>query len=586
MILLRHTDALSVTIRRQAYRLGQKVERRAGDTGSAVEIHGGYICRASKRGSVVTVNIVEPPARFEGSNEYRDFMDPVVGESTINGVISSTAPGNTQMAPASPPVTVVDTEVRQVDLPALIAFGTPLPSTPFLLYTSYSVEFDGGVLYTHFYTDAPPPSGLIITQPVWLVVLVRWAGLGPARSVSFSDAYIQALTGGYDFYPRRLVGGVQPMRYGARLPIPHYSNGRLYMAVEVEKYGGWDSKVGGLLSLCVRYAPLPVVEWSHMVGEDGVDPALRSDVFEFDVGGTYRVAGRDLPAVFSWQTQAGEIITDHCVITSRVRARKAVTVAKGDTYRLATGQIMDTFENGVLVSTTTDYIDAVAGANSVLPIGEVGRVLIQKYRDDLFLSAVGVLTRYRKMRALSRPALENDMGFVTPTVLPIHPDLALLRVESGAGVVQTTQAARGYGPEEQPAGAYDNNGGSSVFAVGFTTPVGVGEVWTWGLINGTSASQIAIARVTASGVMAPIAAGLPVTTYVSTYQREVLDALGAVSTPMAQVVTTLDAGSPKIAVKKGRVGALSFIPAASYSRMGTFFLSTPIAQVKYGRIYG
>ena len=76
MILLRHTDALSVTIRRQAYRLGQKVERRAGDTGSAVEIHGGYICRASKRGSVVTVNIVEPPARFEGSNEYR-VPDPV-----------------------------------------------------------------------------------------------------------------------------------------------------------------------------------------------------------------------------------------------------------------------------------------------------------------------------------------------------------------------------------------------------------------------------------------------------------------------------------------------------------------------------
>ncbi len=586
MILLRHTDALSVAIRRQAYRLGQKLERRGGDVGSAVEIHGGYICRASKRGSVVTVNIVEPPARFEGSNEYRLVTDPVVGESTINGVIASTAPSNAQMAPTAAPITEVGVEVRPVELPTLTSFGTPLPASPHLLYTSYSAEFDGGVLYTHFYTAAPPPDGVITTQPVWLVVLVRWAGLGPGRAVSFSDAYIQELSGGYEFYPRRLGGGVQPIRYGARLPVAHYSNNRLYLAAEVEKYGGGNSTVGGLLALCVGYDPAPTVVWSRVSTEDDVDPALQPGVFDFGDGTTYRAAGRDLPAVFSWQTQVGSVVTDHCAVTSRVRTRKPVTVTEGETYRLATGQIIDTYENGVLTGTTTDYIDAVAGANSVLPIGEVGRVLIQKYRDDLFLSNAGALTRYRKMRALSRPALEDDIGFASPTVLPIHPDLALLRVEAGGGVAQTTQAARGYGPEEQPAGAYDNNGCNGVFAIGFTTPVGVGEVWTWGLINGTSASQIAIARVTASGVMAPIAAGLPVATYVSTYQREVLDALGAVSTPMAQVVTTLDAGSPKIAVKKGRVGALSFIPAASYSRMGTFFLSTPIAQVKYGRIYG
>lgn len=585
MILLRHTDALSVTIRRQAYRLGQKVERRSGDTGSAVEIHGGYICRASKRGSMVTVNIVEPPARFEGSNEYR-ATDSVIGESTINGIIASTAPSNAQMAPTTPPITTVDAEVRPVELPSMAAFGAPLPSNPHMLYTSYSAEFDGGVLYTHFYTTTSPPGGVITTQPVWLVVLVRWAGLGPARAVSFSDAYIQALSGGYDFYPRRLDGGVQPIRYGARLPVVHYSNNRLYVAAEVEKYGGGNSTVGGLLSLCVGYDPAPAVLWSRTSTEDDVDPSLRSGVFDFGDGTTYRAAGRDLPAVFSWQTQLGSVVTDHCAVTTRVRARKPVTVVEGETYRLATGQIMDTYENGVLVATVTDYIDAVAGANSVLPTGEAGRVLIQKYRDDLFLSQTGVLTRYRKMRALSRPALEDDIGFASPTVLPIHPDLALLRVESGGGAVQTTQAVRGYGPEEQPAGAYENNGGNGVFAIGFTTPVGVGEVWTWGLVNGTSASQIAIARVTAAGVMAPVAAGLPVATYVSTYQREVLDALGAVSIPMAQLVTTLDAGAPKLAVKKGRTGALAFIPAASYSRMGTFFLSTPIAQVEYGRIYG
>lgn len=585
MILLKHPDSISVAIRRQAQKLGQKLERRSGTTGSATEIHGGYICRAVKHGSTVTVHIVEPGAVFEGSNEYRP-TDSVVGEYETSGIITYAAPSNARMDPRATPVDLVGAAAAKSSLPAVIAFGDPLPANPHLLYTSYSTEFDGGVLYTHFYTAVAPAGGVITDQPVWLVVFVRWAGLGPVRSVSFSDAYIQTATGGYDFYPRRLPSGVQPIRYGARLPVAHYSNNKLYVTMEVEKYGGGNSTVGGLATLCVGYAPTPTVLWSSTDTEASVAAQLQSDAFDFGDGTTYMAAGRDLPAVFSWQTQAGGVIVDRCVVSSRVRARKAVTVAEGPTYRITTAQIMDVFTNGSRESSITDFVDSIAGADSTLPIGDVGRALIQKYRDDFFLSSAGVLARYRKMRALSRPALEGDIGFASPTVLPIHPDLAVLLVESGGGVAQTTQAVLGYGPEEQPAGAYENNGGNSVFAIGFTTPVGVGEVWTWGLVNGVGANQIAIARVTASGVMPPIAVGLPVATYISTYQREVLAENGSVSIPMAQIVTALDAGVPKIAVRKGRLGGMAFIPSAAYSRMGTFFLSTPIAQVKYGRIYG
>lgn len=587
-VRLRATSAVAARHKGYANRLGAALHRQSGSTGSRSGIFDGFLFKARKQGGRVTVDVVEVPGRFEGSNRNRGVLDPLVGESTIDGIVTSVSPGRARMAPSSDPVTEVPVTERQGKLGAVHAFGDPLPDDPFLLYSSFATEFDGGVIFVHLYTDAEPPgdwfgSHIITDQPVWLAVLVRWAGAGPARSVSFSEDYVRGLTG-CGFYPRHVIyegAPIAPIRYGARLPVAHYHAGRLSVAMELDADGGGLSTVGSLLAIGIHYpAGVATLEWSEVIGPADLGPALESDTFSGEAG-SFQAAGFDLPAAFSWVDQSGIEPVPVTLVSFRARCRKTVTGA----YRLVTGQALLTVVAGVGTVSTT-FVDSIAGLDAGMPQIEVGRVFVQKYRDTFFLDADSFPARHRCMRLLSRPAEDADISPAAPTTLAIHADIALLRTESLAGTVNQTQAALGYGPEEVPAGSTTGNGGNSIANSGFSTQVAVGEVWGWGFINGTGATQIGIARITAAGIAAPLAAGIPSSLRLSTYQREVRDAEGVVVVPMAQVGTILDEGEPRIAIKKGRFGALDFVPAASYSRFGTFYMASPASLPKYGRMFG
>ena len=586
-VRLRATSAVAARHKGYANRLGAALHRQSGSTGSRSGIFDGFVFKARKQGGRVTVDVVEVPGRLMGSNQYRGALDPLIGESTIDGIVVSTAPSQARMAPTGAAVTEVPATERQGKLGAVHAFGDPLPEQPFLLYNSFATEFDGGVIFVHLYTDAEPPgdgfgSYIITDQPVWLTVLVRWAGAGPVRSVSFSEDYVRGLTG-HGFYPRHVIyegAPLVPIRYGARLPVAHYHGGRLSLAIELETDGGGVSTVGAMLALGIHYPDgVATLEWSELVGAADLGFDLVSDVFSGGVG-SYQAAGFDLPAVFAWVDDSGEDPVPVTLVSFRARCRKAVAGA----YRLVTGQALLTVSAGV-GSLSVDFTDSIAGLDAGLPQIEAGRVFIQKYRDTFFLDADGLPVRHRRMRLLARPASDGDISPAAPTTLAIHTDIALLRTESAAGTVSQTQTVLGYGPEEDPAGSNAGNGGNAIENIGFTTPVADGEVWGWGFINGSSAMQIGIARITPAGVAAPLAAGIPRTLRLSTYQREVRDTEGAVVVPMAQVATILDAGEPKIAIKKGRLGAMDFVSAAAYSRFGTFYLASPASLPRYGRMF-
>jgi len=583
VITIRYSSADAVRLKGEALKLGRALEILDASSGTKSALRDGYILKASKIDDLVMVKVVEAPGRFEGSNQYRASLDPIVGESTIDGIVTSTAPLRPGMSPVSAPVTAVPLTEAQAAIGNTQAFGAPLPDNPFLLYNSFATEFDGGVIFTNFYTDVAPPgdasSGYVVTdQPVWMAVLVRWAGIGPTRSVTFSEDYIRGLTG-YGFYPRHVVyEGVPlvPIRYGARLPAAHYHEGRLSLAVELEQASGVTSTVGGALVMGVHYpGGVAALEWHEVLHPSSVGADLTPDTFDSE-DGPYQASGYDLPAVFSWVDSDAQ---PRVVASFRARVRKEV----GSSYRLTTGQIL--VARGADVSVDVSFVDSVAGLDAGLPQVEAGRIRIQKYRDIFFLGTDSVLVRHRSMRLLERPASDGDISPAAPTSLPIHGDIALL-VTTSTGTVTQTQAALGYGPEESPSGAVVSSGTNGIENIGFCTPVAAGEVWSWGFINGTSATQIGIARITAAGVAAPLAAGIPRALRLSTYQREIRNESNEVVVPMGQVATIVDGGEPKIAIKKGRFGAIDFVPAASYSRFGTYYLASAISDPRYGRMFG
>lgn len=587
-VRVRPTGEAALKLRWYANKIGQALHRTTSSTATRNAIYDGFLFKGRKGGGRVSVDVIEVPGRFEGSNQYRGIPDPINGESMIDGIVTSTSPMLDALLPTSAPVLEVSIQERPGKLGAIHAFGDPLPENPFLLYNSFATEFDGGVIFTHLYTDVAPPTdafgGFVITdQPVWLAVLVRWAGAGPVRSVSFSDAYVQGATGA-SLYPRDVMlegSPIPPIRFGARLPVAHYHAGRLSIAIELESAGGGLSTIGGLLAMGIHYPEgVAAIEWQNIVGPADLGADLVSDTFARSEG-AFQAAGFDLPAVFAFTDSAAEQPVPVTLVSFRARCRRAV----GSSFRIVTGQALLVVSDGV-GAITTGFIDSVAGLDAGLPQISADKVHVQKYRDDFFLDAEGKPVRHRRMRLLSRPTTDADISPAAPTTLPIHTDIALLRTEGAAATVNQFQAVLGYGPEESPAGALVSSGVSGIENIGFSTPVATGEVWSWGFINGTSAAQIGIARITAAGVAAPLAAGIPRSLRLSTYQREVRDAQGAVVVPMAQVGTLVDVGTAKIAIKKGRFGALDFVPAASYSRFGTYYLASPASLPKYGRMFG
>ena len=587
-VVVRPTTEEAARLKGRANRLGQGML--ALGKGSAIrsELEDGFLIRATKADNTVIADIIELPGRLEGSNEYRDALDVITGESPINGIVLSASPNRERMSPSTDSVVEVPPEERPGKLGKLHAFGAPLPEDPFLLYNSFPTEFDGGVIFTHIYTDVQPPidafgAAIILDQPVWLVVLVRWAGLAASRSVSFSEPYIQSISG-QKFYPRHVVSeGVtrRPLRYGARLPAACFANNRLNVAIELETISGGASTIGGMLALSVHFPEgEAALEWSTTVDSTALGADLVSDVF---IGGEgpFRAAGYDLPAIFSWVDTTGPVPASVTFVSFRARCRKAVP----DSYRLVVGQALLTVVDGV-GSVSVDFVDSLAGLDAGFPQMSAAKAYLQKYRDTFFVSSLGLPVRHRRMRVMVRPAADADISPAAPTGLFLHSDRALLRTEHNGSGVNQTQGALGYGPEEASVGEKVNNGGSGTANIGFATPVGVGEVWSWGLVNDTAGTQVGIARLTSAGVAAALAPGLPSSLQVSTYQQEVLDEFGAVVIPMGQVVSVLDGSAPKIAIKKGRFGPMDFIPAAGYSRFGLFYTASAGSKPRYGRVFG
>lgn len=593
-VRLRATSAAALKLKWYANKLGAALHRSRKEKAVRSGVYDGFIFKGSKSGGRVRVDVLEVPGRLVGSNSYRDtIFDSMDGESTIDGVIESTSPLKDQMAPTGEPATELRTEERPGSTGTLYAFGEPLPEGAHCILASWSTEVDGGVVMVQKYTAVEPErnaSGdyIILEQEAWLVVMVKWAGAGPARSVSFSDTFMRDTFGGSILARMRYIPGTEtlysPVMLNGGLPVAHYVDGALVIAIETSMPGPTDNDVrGGMVALCVGYGDEGAqIVWSRAFEPDDFGPDLSPDLLPAGGSTPYKMAGLDLPAIFSWRTDAGL----NTALSFRLRSWRTVDFPTTTAARIVTAQAFAVLLDGA-GTLSVDYADSVSGADSGLPQQSAETAYIQKFGDIFFLDADGQLVRHRCMRLLARVASDSDMGVIgRSSTLNIAESLALLRTESVGGVVMQTQLALGYGPEELPAGTADNNNTNGFAKVRFATPVGAGEVWSFGFINGAGMAQIGIARITSGGVAPPLAAGIGRSLYLSTYQREVKDENGVVVTPMAQLATYIDVGAPKAAIKRGRFGSMDFLPAASFSRQGTFYLASPADIPRYGRIFG
>ena len=593
MITIKHADALSAGVRKQAMLMGQQLLNARGKHGSSSKVHDGYICRAVKNGSDAVVTVIQPPGQLVGCNDYVDALDPIAGESLLDGIVISAAPPTASMAPTGPAVEAFKSGERLGDLGTVLPIGDPLPGEPHLLYASYPVEFAGGVIFPMCYgtaaAKAAMSAGGVTTEPVWWVFSVRWSGLGPARSVSVSDAYVQASTGGFSAYPRRSPDGPVRVRYGARLPACHYDADRMVLALEVEKPGGTgvEVTVGALLCLGVGYANgAALIEWSRLITPGELDAALVPDTFS-SAEGSYQVSGVGHPAVFSWQQLVGGELVRRCVVSGFAACRRLRSVDGATTFRKVSGQFMLAVSNGVEQGIQFDYLDSGCGADYPLPKLNAAKIYSLKQRDAFFLSLAGGLVRFRAMQVQARPAEDLSIGLGGPANFALHADLCYLRTESAAGTVQQVQGVIGAGPEHHAAGAMRPFSPDATDFLGFATLAADGERWLMALVNGTAGAQAAIMAVKAVGVTGFTEAGISTTLRVSVYQQEVKDEQGAVTVPLAALATLVGSdGIARAAVKKGRGGILSFLPAAAYSRWGTFYLGNPIGKQKLGRMFG
>lgn len=593
-VRMRSASAAAFKLKWYANKLGAELHRSRKEKAVRSGVYDGFIFKGSKSGGRVRVDVLEVPGRLVGSNNYRDtIFDSMDGESTIDGVIESTSPLKDQMAPTGEPATELRTEERPGSTGTLYAFGEPLPEGAHCILASWSTEVDGGVVMVQKYTAVEPErnaSGdyIIFEQEAWLVVMVKWAGAGPTRSVSFSDTFMRDTFGGSMLARMRYIPGTEtlysPVMLNGGLPVAHYVDGALVLAVETSMPGPTDNDVrGGMTVLCVGYGDEGAqIAWSRAFEPDDFGPDLSPDLLPAGGSTSYKMAGLDLPAVFSWRTDAGL----NTALSFRLRSWRTVDFPTTTAARVVTAQAFAVLLDGA-GTLSVDYADSVSGADSGLPQQSAETAYIQKFGDIFFLDADGQLVRHRCMRLLARVASDSDMGVIgRSSTLNIAESLALLRTESVGGVAMQTQLALGYGPEELPAGTADTNNTNGFAKVRFATPVGAGEVWSFGFINGAGMAQIGIARITSGGVAPPLAAGIGRSLYLSTYQREVKDENGVVITPMAQLATYIDVGAPKAAIKRGRFGSLDFLPAASFSRQGTFYLASPADIPRYGRIFG
>lgn len=593
MITVKHTDAISVSVRKQAVLMGQSLLRTRAKHGSSSKVHEGYICRAVKKGDDVVVTVIQPPGQLVGCNDYVDALDPIVGESLLDGVVISDAPPASAMAPTSPAVAEFKSGERLGGLGTVLPIGEPLPDDAQFLYASYPVEFSGGVIFPMCYgtaeAKAAMSAGGVTTEPIWWVFSVRWSGLGPARSVSVSDAYVQSATGGMTAYPRKSPGGPIRSRYGARLPACHFNDDSLVLALEVEKPGGIgiEVTVGALLCLGVGYENgAALVEWSRLIQPGELDAALVADTFSSPEG-SYQVSGIGHPSVFTWREVVAGITVSRCVVSGFAACRRLRTIDDTTTFRKVSGQFMLVMDDGIEQGIQVDFLDSGCGADYPLPKLSAAKIYSLKQRDAFFLNQAGGLVRFRAMQVQARPAVDASIGLAAPANFPLHADLCYLRTESSGGIVQQLQGSIGAGPVHLSAGDNRPFAPDATDYIGFTTLAAAGELWLMALVNGTGGAQAAIMAVKPTGVAGLTEVGITNSLRVSVYQQEILDSEGGVLVPLTALATLVGTdGVARAAVKKGRGGILAFLPAAAYSRWGTFYLGNPIGRQRFGRMYG
>lgn len=552
--------------------LGERLLAQPGALGTLNSVFDGFIIQCMKDGGRVKVTFIAPPGRIVGFNNptLNDAGTAVVAQSPPGqpylGLIAS---DKNRMGPATSVITTFNQSATSPTFAPAMAYGDPLPENAQLYYSgSHPAEFAGGVVFPAMYARDPFISTVGARNPMWAVWDVRWAGAGGSMSLSMSESYLESVTDGFNLGHGPLAG----FYMGARLPVGFVANKKLYGAVQVisEPLG----PAGKLLVFCAEMVDgVQQMHWQFVVDPAdfaGLQPMTAAD------GSWYR-SSVDLPSVIAWVDE-GQV--DRCVVTCRIRTEKLISPGGSDPHiRLVTGQVMVEFAGGV-PTVTCDFYDAIAGVDAGFTVPSNTKAYLQIYPDNLFLGAEGLI-RHRRMRVYARPA--SDAGVSSDTGLPIHADIAYYRTQSAGGTFTQTQSVLGYGVEHLNAGdigyAGEANGDT---VLGFATPVAVGELWNWGLTNGTKA--LTMDRITLNGLVANLGE-FPPSLRVSTYQQEVKDEDGNVVVNMAQLVSIQD-GGPQLAVRKGRAAPIVFLPVPSYSNFGLFYLASPLDTPRYGRLFG
>lgn len=563
-------------------------------------VSSGFLFRARKHFNNVTVDAIELPGRLVSS--VRDFSEFVpegltalsdYSKSGAEHITRQVSPTLDQMDPSTDSFDFVELGASELGRGPHHNFGQALPEEAYYLNNGLAVEVDGGVAFISYFSDVRPAytdpySGPTVTvEKVWLVVTLKWSGVGPTRSVTFSEDELIARTG-YGFYPRFRADTSTRLRLLVFDNSCFFHNDKLQIALSGVKPDSDNSTVGAGVILTVDFSPEDGPEYEATVIDESYLPSgMRADISipltQNDTTPPYKLSGFDLPAVFAFTSVDG---VDTVVASYRSRARKYVTpYAPGNidikSVRVATCQVLVTMANGS-VQVEVDYADSVCGLDSPLQKLEADRVLVQKLRDLFFLDGSGRLVRHRRMTAFVRPEEDRDISQAAPHTLWIHPDIAIL-VTQGTETVIQKQSSLGFGPQED--GDSFSSATSGMFFPLCSTGVGEAELWGTYIENYTYMSVLV--SITASGVSRLPAASLPLTFNITTYQKEVLDEEGGVLMDMGQIATVfLSADSiPLIAFKKGRFGGMSFKDADTYSRFGTFYLASQTSTVRYGRIF-
>lgn len=594
MITIKHVDALSTRVRKQAKGLGQKLLRLSRKFATARAIHDGYICAAAKAGERVSVSVIDIPGQFLTFGPSAPTSVGLFGKYTVptRGLFD---PRSAATLPAVEAIPVVD------PLGVVLSLGLPLPAGRTFVMEANVAAFDGGLVLPFVLADAAiATAGNVVTwqnvplsNRLWLVFRVKRAGIsGAVRSVSLSDDLVRTLAPGYDLVLRDWEAS--GILFSSPVPACAVFEDKLYFAVPVtqRRAGATPNHgIGAVLLGCVRYevidgAQVAALDWSHVVAcEDLGETALTPAEFPFVEGDGWLAAGMDHLALLPRRLNEDDV---EVLITARARVQRPTTdtVTLLPIRRRCTGQVSLTVLNGGAPSIAVDRLDALCGADSPLlaevPGYDAGLIYVMQSPDTLIPVAGGVI-RHRRAQVGVRPALDED---VDTDGLLLAEQVTEFVTDSPAGSVVQTADVLGYSATSNASGSqYPQLAQGAIGSVqGFDPELRDGAAAVF--LTKYEQSEVAIGTLTAAGIGS--ADDLPFVSaslQVSVYQREVLDQDDVLICPWGALVTSLQDGVAKAALAKGSFASLAFVDVPLYARQGTFYTSNPVAVLEYGALY-